>query len=217
MDSTSISTSRFRFRDHSREIADEDSSEGHTTADSSSISSDGDEEPELESMTAKGVQHLCSELLELKQESDEDFQKNIFSNYSAFLAILKEIEGMQSVLLGLKNQASSQKSLIQDVRNGILSRVPSDETIQSTLEETLHVQPLSPSILETHTENVSEMLDTLLSEHRLDDALALLEMEGDFVQNLQSGEMFSSDQLMSYNSTISEKMGYACRSINING
>ncbi|KAK6141494.1 hypothetical protein DH2020_024761 [Rehmannia glutinosa] len=205
MDSTSISTSRFRFRDHSQEIADEDSSEGHTTADSSSVSSDGDEEPELESMTAKGVQHLCSELLELKQESDEDFQKNIFSNYSAFLAILKEIEVMQSELLGLKNQASSQKSLIQDVKNGIFSRVPLDETIQSTLEETLHVQPSSPSILETHTENVSEMLDTLLSEHRLDDALALLEMEGNFVQNLQAGEKISSDQLMSYNSTISEK------------
>ncbi|KAK6164427.1 hypothetical protein DH2020_001291 [Rehmannia glutinosa] len=206
MDSTSISTSRFRFRDHNHEIADEDSSEGHTTADSSSVSSDEDEEPELESMTAKGVQHLCSELLELKQESDEDFQKNIFSNYSAFLAILKEIEGMQSELLGLKNQASSQKSLIQDVKNGIFSTVPSDETIQSTLEETLHVQPLSPSILENHTENVSEILDTLLSEHRIDDALYLLEMEGDFVQNLQSGENFSSDQLMSYNSTISEKM-----------
>ncbi|KAI3449808.1 hypothetical protein Pfo_006473 [Paulownia fortunei] len=186
-------------------MADEDSSEGHTTADSSSFSSNEDKEPELQSMTAKGVQHLCSELLELKQESDEDFQKNIFSNYSAFLAILKEIEGLQSELLGLKQQASSQKRLVKDVSNGISLRVLSEETIESMLEETLLVQPSSPSILETHTENVSEILDTLLLEHRLDDALSLLEMAREFVQNLQSGEKFSSDQLMSYNSTISEK------------
>ncbi|KAG8389174.1 hypothetical protein BUALT_Bualt02G0201600 [Buddleja alternifolia] len=205
MDSTSNSISRFRFRDHDGGMGDDDSSESLTSADTSSILSNEDEEPELQSMTAKGVQHLCSELLELKQESEDDFQKNIFANYSAFLAILKEIEGLQSELFELKHQASSQKRLIKDFSSGISLRVLSEETVESMLEEPPHVESSSPSLLETHTENVSEILDTLLSEHRLDDALALLEMEGDFVQNLLSGEKFSSDQLMSYHSTISEK------------
>ncbi|KAL7113152.1 hypothetical protein ACP275_04G045500 [Erythranthe tilingii] len=197
MDSTSTSTSRFRFRDHNQEIAaGEDSSEGHTTADSSSISSNEDEyPPELQSMTSKGVQHLCSELLELKQESDEDFQMNIFSNYTAFLAILKEIEGLQIELLELKKQASSQKKLVKDVSHTVSLTFPSEEIKESMLEET-------PNILEVRTENISEMLDTFISEHRLDDALTLLKMEDEFVRNL---EQFSSDELMSYNSTISEK------------
>lgn len=117
---------------------------------------------------------------------------------------MKEIEVLQSELLGLKNQASLQKRLVKDVSDGIFLRVLSEETIESMLEETLLVQQSSPSILETHTENISEILDTLLSEQRLADALALLEMEGEFVQNLQSGE-YSSDQMMCYNSTISEK------------
>ncbi|PIN07070.1 Exocyst complex subunit [Handroanthus impetiginosus] len=206
MDSTSTSTSRFRFREHNQEMADGDSSEGHTSIDSSSFSSNEEEEPEVESMTAKGVQHLCSELLELKQESDEDFQKNIFSNYSAFLAILKEIEGLQNEILRLKNQASSQKKLVNDFSDGISFEVLFEETVEFILGETIHGQLSSRSILETHTENVSEILDTLISEHRLDVALAVLEKEGEFIQTLRSDENFSSDQLMSYNSTISEKM-----------
>ncbi|KAL0383646.1 UNVERIFIED_CONTAM: hypothetical protein Scaly_0651900 [Sesamum calycinum] len=162
MDST-LTTSRFRFRDHNEEMGDDESPEGHTSSDSLSLLSNEDEEPEFQSMTAKGVQYLCSELLELKQESDEDFQKNIFSNYSAFLAILKEIEGLESELLGLKSQASSQKRLVKDVS------------------------------------------DRMCIEHRLDDALTVLEMESEFVQDLLSGENVPTDQLMSYKSAISEK------------
>lgn len=58
--------------------------------------------------------------------------------------------------------------------------------------------------METHTEKVTEILDTLIFEHRLDDALALLQIESDFIENLQSTE-YSSEQMISYNSTISEK------------
>ena len=77
----------------------------------SSVSSDCDSEPEVESMTGKvwtlslfvfqsvllvnqslnvklqlwsqGFKHLCSELLELRAESSEEPQKYIFANYSA--------------------------------------------------------------------------------------------------------------------------------------
>ncbi|KAL0459367.1 UNVERIFIED_CONTAM: hypothetical protein Slati_0563900 [Sesamum latifolium] len=204
MDSTST-VSRFRFRDHNEEMGDDESPEGHTSSDSLSLLSNEDEEPQFQSMTAKGVQYLCSELLELKQESDEDFQKNIFSNYSAFLAILKEIEGLESELLGLKGQASSQKRLVKYVIDRIRIGGLSEENTESILEEDLNVQPSSPSLLETHTENVSDILDTLLIEHRLDDALAVLEIEGEFVQDLLSGENVPTDQLMSYKSAVSEK------------
>ncbi|KAL0304989.1 UNVERIFIED_CONTAM: hypothetical protein Sangu_3058700 [Sesamum angustifolium] len=202
MDST-LTTSRFRFRDHNEEMSDDESPEGHTSSDSLSLLSNEDEEPEFQSMTAKGVQYLCSELLELKQESDEDFQKNIFSNYSAFLAILKEIEGLESELLGLKSQASSQKRLVKDVSDRMCIGGLSEENIESILEEDLNVQPSSQ--LETHTEDVSNILDTLLIEHRLDDALTVLEMEGEFVQDLLSGENVPTDQLMSYKSAVSKK------------
>ncbi|XP_075493683.1 exocyst complex component EXO84A-like [Primulina tabacum] len=205
MESTSYSKPRFRFRDHDQEMADHESSEGRSTADSSYISSHEDEDTELRSMTAKGIQHLCSELLELKQESDEDFQKNIYSNYTAFLAILNEVEILSCEVVGLKHQASSQKKLVQNLIDGISLQVLSAETIETMVEEPLNLEPSSPNILETHTEKVAEMLDTLLSEHRLQDALVLLKMEGEIFQNLFSGEKFSSNGIKFYHSVISEK------------
>lgn len=123
----------------------------------------------------------------------------------SYCRIFKEIEGLQSELLQLKYQALSQKKLVQDLRDGIALNVLSEETIESMQEEPLQVQVFSPSILETHTENVSELLDTLLSEHRHDDALALLEMEDGYFKSLRLEQNFSSNELMSYNSMISEK------------
>ncbi|KAL0435561.1 UNVERIFIED_CONTAM: hypothetical protein Sradi_0264000 [Sesamum radiatum] len=200
MDSTSTA-SRFRFRDHNEEMGDDESPEGHTSSDSLSLLSNEDEEPEFQSMTAKGVQYLCSELLELKQESDEDFRRTSFQTTLHFL----QIEGLESELLGLKGRASSQKRLVKDVSNRICIGGLSEENTESILEEDLNVQPSSPSLLETHTENVSDVLDTLLVEHRLDDALAVLEMEGEFVHGLLSGENVPTDQLMFYRSVVSEK------------
>ncbi|XP_047955514.1 exocyst complex component EXO84B-like [Salvia hispanica] len=197
MDSTS--RPRFRFRDHRQEMADDSSSEGHTTADSSSLHTDDDDQPHLHSMTAKGVQHLCSELLEIKQESDHDFQKNIFSNYSAFLMIMKDIQVLQTELLGLKSQASLQKRLVQDFSDKIYSTLVSDDT--TMLRETL---PVEMTVLDVHAQNVSDILDSLVSERRLDDALALLEVESEYVQYLRPDE-YSSEQIMSYKSTISGK------------
>lgn len=117
---------------------------------------------------------------------------------------MKDIEVLQTELLGLKNQASLQKRLVKDVSDKIYSTLVSEETIGSMLQETPPVETSSPSLLEVHAENVSDILDSLISEQRLDDALALLEMEAEYVQYLRPGE-YSSDQMMSYKSTISGK------------
>ncbi|CAK9149984.1 unnamed protein product [Ilex paraguariensis] len=203
MESTS-STSRFRFRDHNEETADGDLTNGRISSDSSSVSSDGDVESEIESMTGKGIKHLCSELLELKRESDEDFQKSIFSNYSAFLGIFEEMQGMENELMQLKHHVSTQKRLVKDLTDGIYMMVIADETVESMIGVTLHKSsPLS--LLEAHTEDVSEILDTLLSEHRVDEVLAFLEIEAGTFQSMQLEENLSSDVFVSYTSMISER------------
>ncbi|KAE8675126.1 Peptide transporter PTR3-A [Hibiscus syriacus] len=84
MESSSTSTTRTRFRDQNQQ-AIEDAADSETSSGMSSLSSDLDDQNELQSMTGKGITHLCSELLELKAESEEDFHKNIFSNYSSFV------------------------------------------------------------------------------------------------------------------------------------
>ncbi|KAF5930506.1 hypothetical protein HYC85_031379 [Camellia sinensis] len=205
-ESSSSSTLRFRFRDHQQQpqMADGDGDD-HTSPDTWSISSDGDDEVEIESMTGKGIKHLCSELLELKRISDEDFHKNIFSNYSAFLRIFKELEGMEKELMQLKQHVSTQKRLVKELVDGICLKVLSNETVDLIIEEPIRVEPSPQSILESHADDVSEALDILLSERRLDEALAILELEDGVFQGMQLQEKFPLNVLTYYNSAISER------------
>ncbi|XP_059626070.1 exocyst complex component EXO84B-like [Cornus florida] len=195
------STSRFRFRDHQ----ESDSSEGHTSSNSSSLSSDADDDIELESMTGKGIKHLCSELLELKSVSDEDFHKNIFSNYSAFVRIFEEVESMENELMQLKHHISTQKRLVEDLKYGIYLKVLPKETVESITEEPGCDGQPSLSILEAHANDAAEILDVLLSERRFDEALEILKMEARTFQSMQLEENIPSNVLMSYKSAVSER------------
>ncbi|XP_049407494.1 exocyst complex component EXO84B-like [Solanum stenotomum] len=195
------STSRFRFRDIP---ADDDSTDAHSASDFSSVSSDFDADTELQSMTAKGITHLCSELLELKRESEEDFQKIIFTNYSVFIGIFEGTKNLESDLLQLKYQVGKQKGLIKDLTNGVFLKFLEEEKTESNLESLSDYTSLS-SIIDAHTNEVSEILDDLLSEHRLDEAISFLEKEAEFFKYSQLTENPLTDELMCYNSKISEK------------
>ncbi|OMO96642.1 Vacuolar protein sorting-associated protein 51 [Corchorus capsularis] len=203
--SNSASVPRFRFRDHDRQemegAAHSDTSSGMSTT----VSSDLDPEPELESMTGKGIKHLCSELLELKAESDEDFHRNIFSNYASFVRIIDEVEGMGNELKQLKGQVLTQKRLVKDLIDGIHLKLLSEETIDSILQESEFAEPTPLSKLEVHIENISETLEILMLENRMDEAIAILEIEDENLQRVQLEDNFPVDVVLSYNQVVSEK------------
>ncbi|TMW87509.1 hypothetical protein EJD97_019872 [Solanum chilense] len=197
------STSRFRFRDIP---ADDDSTDAHSVSDFSSVSSDFDaDNTELQSMTAKGITHLCSELLELKRESEEDFQKIIFTNYSVFIGIFEGTKNLESDLLHLKYQVAKQKGLIKDLTNDVFLKFLEEEKTESNLEDSLSDHTSLSSVIDAHTNEVSEIIDDLLSEHRLDEAISFLEKEAEFFKDSQLAENPLTDELMCYNSKISEK------------
>ncbi|XWS36470.1 hypothetical protein CRYUN_Cryun20dG0088200 [Craigia yunnanensis] len=202
--SSLTSTTRFRFRDYNRQQM-EDAAHSDTSSGMSSVSSDLDAETELQSMTGKGIKHLCSELLELKAESDEDFHRNIVSNYSSFVSIFDEVEGVANELMQLKSQVLTQKRLVKDLIDGIHLKVLSEETIDSILQESEFAEPTPPSELAVHIDNISETLDILMLENRVDEAIAILKMEDENLQRMQFEDNSPVDLLLLYNSVISEK------------
>lgn len=191
----SSSTPRFRFRDIP---ADDDSTDDYSVSDSTEFD-------DLRSMTAKGITHLCSELLELKRESEEDFQKIVFTNYSAFIGIFEGTKNLESDLLQLKYQVSKQKGIIKDLTNCVLLKFLEEEKIETNLENSLPDCTSLSSIIDAHTNEVSEILDELLSEHRVDEAISFLEKEAEFFKDSQLAENPLTDELIRYNSKISEK------------
>ncbi|CAI9107579.1 OLC1v1006963C1 [Oldenlandia corymbosa var. corymbosa] len=170
----------------------------------SSVSSHFEDEPELESMTAKGIQNLCSELLELKDESAEDFKMSICSNYSVFLGIFGQMRGLESELMQLKSQASTQKRVIQELARTVPLTVLSEEIMETVFEESCDDRPDS-SNLEAHTDDVLEILDLLISENRLDEALSVLEMEDRALESMRFRESFSVEEMKAYDSAIAQK------------
>ncbi|OVA02343.1 hypothetical protein BVC80_9099g143 [Macleaya cordata] len=188
------STRRFRFRDP--ENSDSTSDE---------FSESSIDESKLESMTGKGIKRLCSELLELKKASDEDYHRNIYSNYSTFVRIFEEVGTMENELIQLKQHVLTQRKLVKDLMDGIHIEMLSEESIESILEESVDVEQSHVSKLEAPTKAISETLDILLSEHRLDEALAILEIGLRPLKIIQLEEDPPLQVLASYNSAISER------------
>eukprot|EP00257_Ricinus_communis_P020106 XP_015579265.1 exocyst complex component EXO84A [Ricinus communis] len=201
MESSTVS-STFRFRDHHQP---EEATESDTSSGISSVSSDRDEESELESMTGEGIRRLCMEFLEIKEASDEDFYRNIFANYSAFIGIHEEVKDIEKKLMQLRTHVAMQKMLVKDLTDGLYLKVLSVQTMDSISEELICDESLPLNELEVHISNVSETLDVLLSENRADEAIAILEMEQENLQNVQYEDDTSSDVLMLYNNAISER------------
>ncbi|KAF3965372.1 hypothetical protein CMV_010434 [Castanea mollissima] len=142
----------------------ENQTQSHTSPDFFSVSTDRDDDDELQSMTGKGIMHLCSELIELKAASNEEFQRNIISNYSAFVRVFEEIE-----------------------------------------EEPACIDSPQPSELDALINDVSETLDLLLSENKIDEALDIMDLEDENFQRLKFEGSTPSDVLMLYNSVICER------------
>ncbi|XP_054804304.1 exocyst complex component EXO84B-like [Prosopis cineraria] len=198
-----MESSRFHFRDHQ-----EFQSSMHSEPSSfvSSVSSDrGDSEPEIESITGRGIKHLCSELLELKAAASEDLQSNILANYSAFVRIPKEVKRVENELLQLENHFIAHQRLVKNLIDDIYPKILSEEIIDSTFKDTIDVLLSSPSELEVHINDVLEKLDVYLSENRVDEALDLLESSDEYFQNIHFEDHYPESEITLYKSLISKR------------
>lgn len=158
-----------------------------TEGSSDSSSDDYDPDPAFESMTAKGIKRLCSELLELKKASDEEFQRNVSSNLSVFIRIFEEVGGVEIELITLKQHVLAQNKLVQDLSGNLYSGLVSDddsEDVESEPEE----RDESEEQFGDEEYNVLETLDDLLTEHRAEEALILLQAETETLQKQMNGE-----------------------------
>ncbi|PIA45488.1 hypothetical protein AQUCO_01700782v1 [Aquilegia coerulea] len=188
---------RFRFRD---------STDLETASDDSSlVSSAGDDESKIESLTAKGIKRLCSELLELKKASEEDFHRSVYLNYSTFVGIFQQVGGIENELERLRQHVSTQSFLVKNLIDGTYLEILSKESIDSIIEESLDGEQSPLDNLEVHADAVLEALDTLLSEHRLEEALIILEMEDIKLKMIHLEDNPLPRFLSAYESSISER------------
>ncbi|KAM0914622.1 hypothetical protein ACQ4PT_011388 [Festuca glaucescens] len=158
--------------DYEEQEDDEEGTEEGTTGENSPAPYN----MELHSMTAKGIKHLCSELLEINEASQEDFQRNVHVTYLSFLRLFQEAGDLEKDVDHLKRQAMAQRSLIQHLTDNLYSSIVPDN---STID---------PFEFDDCSRIAVDPLDVLLSEHRMEEALELLEVEGQALEELHSDD-----------------------------
>ncbi|XP_066323849.1 exocyst complex component EXO84B-like [Miscanthus floridulus] len=142
----------------------------------------------LHSMTAKGIQHLCSELLEIKKASEQDFSANVYLSYLSFIRMFQEAGDLDKNVHHLKRQVMAHRRLVQHVSTNCLYSSSSSSMVLpssgGSKEEAADMDGIG--ILPYQREHDEELeLEVLLSEHRMDEALQLLELQGQALQTMQ--------------------------------
>lgn len=128
------------------------------------------------SLNEKEIRHLCSYLLDLKKASAEEMRRSVYANYTAFIRTSKEISDLEGELLSIRNLLSTQATLIHGLAEGV-----NVESLSVAVPGGSYLNGLSadldrdPSELENWLVEFPDILDVLLAERRVEEALATLD------------------------------------------
>ena len=118
--------------------------------------------------------------------------------------ILEEVTGVENELVQLESHFVSHKRLVRDLIDRIYPKILS---ISSNLEDHIDDEPFASSCseFEAHINDVSEKLDLLMSENKIDEALELLESADAHYQGIQFEDYSQCCEINLYDTMISEK------------
>ncbi|KAJ0488438.1 putative cullin repeat-like-containing domain superfamily, exocyst component Exo84 [Helianthus annuus] len=133
------------------------------------------------SLNEKEIRQLCSYLLDLKRASAEEMHRSVYANYTAFIRTSKEISDLEGELLSIRNLLSTQATLIHGLADGIHVESLSVTVPRGSLSNGVSADvDRDPSDLENWLIEFPDILDVLIAERRVEEALATLD-EGEHV------------------------------------
>ncbi|KAJ3670171.1 hypothetical protein LUZ60_010495 [Juncus effusus] len=158
-----------------------------------------------QAMNEKEIRHLCSYLQDLKKASAEEMRKSVYANYAAFIRTSKEISDLEGELLSIRNLLSTQAALIHGLSDGVS---PSD-SLSSSSDSLSHsqnsnVEDSEPSEVQKWAAEFPDMLDVLLAERRVDEALDALDGAERVVGDAKRSGSLTAEEVRSLHDSISE-------------
>ncbi|XP_058226994.1 exocyst complex component EXO84B [Rhododendron vialii] len=148
---------------------------------SDNFDADGYVQSKCNSLNEKEIRQLCSNLLDLKKASAEEMRRSVYANYTAFIRTSKEISDLEGELSSIRNLLSTQATLIHGLAEGVqidsLSLTIPDGSTGNGLST---YEDKEPSDLEKRLTEFPDLLDVLLAERRVEEALETFD-EGECV------------------------------------
>ncbi|KAJ1293134.1 hypothetical protein BS78_01G044700 [Paspalum vaginatum] len=147
-------------------------------------------------MEEKEIRHICSYLQDLKKASAEEMRKSVYANYAAFIRTSREISVLEGELLSVRNLLSTQSALIHGLSEGVQIDSLTTGPEGSAEPDISTVEDQEPSEIWQWCTDFPDMLDVLLAERRVDEALdALDEAEQIAADAKQNGTLTTADIL----------------------
>lgn len=157
------------------------------------------------SLNEKEIRQLCSSLLDLKKASAEEMRRSVYANYTAFIRTSKEISDLEGELLSIRNLLSTQAALIHGLAEGVnIDSLSPTIPIGSKLDELSKTEDREISDIENWMLEFPDMLDVLLAERRVDEALASLEEGERIASEAKEKKTLGSDALFLLQISITE-------------
>jgi hypothetical protein len=122
-------------------------------------------------MDEKEVRHLCSYLQDLKKTSAEEMRRSVHANYDVFIKTSKEISDLEGELLSVRNLPSTQSTLIHGLSEGVQIDSLATGPEGSAEQDISGAEDQKPSKIWKWSTYFPNMLDVLLAERRVDEAL----------------------------------------------
>ncbi|XP_031282196.1 exocyst complex component EXO84B-like [Pistacia vera] len=126
------------------------------------------------SLNEKEIKQLCSYLLDLKKASAEEMRRSVYANYAAFIRTSKEISDLEGELSSIRNLLSTQATLIHGLAEGVHIDSLSVKVSDSN-GDLSNLENRGSSDIEKWSVEFPDLLDVLLAERRVDEALAALD------------------------------------------
>lgn len=163
------------------------------------------------SLNEKEIRQLCSNLLDLKRASAEEMRKSVYANYTAFIRTSKEISDLEGELSSIRTLLSTQATLIHSLAEGVhVDSLSSAKPVVSggglfAVNGELSAEDMELSDLEKWSVEYPDLLDVLLAERRVEEALTALE-EGELtISEMRKTKALSIDVLRSLEMAIIER------------
>ncbi|XP_057505076.1 exocyst complex component EXO84B-like isoform X2 [Actinidia eriantha] len=173
---------------------------------SDNFDADGFVQSKCNSLNEKEIRQLCSYLLDLKKASAEEMRKSVYANYTAFIRTSKEISDLEGELSSIRNLLSTQATLIHGLAEGVhIDSLSAAVPDGSTANGLSNYEDKEPSDLEKRLTEFPDLLDVLLAERRVDEALETFDEGERIVSEAKEKKTLSPAVLLSLQTAITER------------
>ncbi|KAK3126644.1 hypothetical protein QOZ80_7AG0559890 [Eleusine coracana subsp. coracana] len=157
-----------------------------------------------QTMNEKEIRHLCSYLQDLKKASAEEMRRSVYANYAAFIRTSKEISDLEGELLSIRNLLNTQAALIHGLSEGVQIDSLTSGPEGSVEDDISNVEDQEPSEIQKWAADFPDMLDVLLAERRVDEALDALDEAERVALDTKRQQTLTSAEILALRRSVSD-------------